>query len=99
MIELEDFGSVFIRALEVVDSDQPQEKPQYSPGIGPHTEAAIIRLIIQHLANNDERFHQAAPKRYPYRRTTCDLVIPGQWAMEFKLARLFGDNRKPAENG
>jgi hypothetical protein len=31
-------------------------------------------------------------------KRTPDLLIPGAWALEFKLARPFGDNGKEAEN-
>lgn len=29
---------------------------------------------------------------------TCDIVIPGFWAIEFKLIRPYGDNGKIAEH-
>jgi hypothetical protein len=43
-------------------------------------------------------YQNASPKQYPYSRQQCDLVIPGQWAIEFKLLRPFGDNGKVAEH-
>jgi hypothetical protein len=40
----------------------------------------------------------SSPKRYPNSRRQCDLVIPGEWAVEFKLLRPFGDNGAEAED-
>jgi hypothetical protein len=40
----------------------------------------------------------SSPKRYPNSRRQCDLVIPGEWAVEFKLLRPFGDNGAEAEH-
>ena len=35
---------------------------------------------------------------YPNSRQHCDLVIPDEWAIEFKLIRPFGDNGAEAEH-
>jgi hypothetical protein len=43
-------------------------------------------------------YRDASPKRYPDSRQQCDLVIPDQWAIEFKLLRPFGDNGAEAEH-
>ena len=39
-----------------------------------------------------ERFAAIRTKRLP------DLLIPGKWALEFKIVRPFGDNGLPAEH-
>jgi hypothetical protein len=36
--------------------------------------------------------------RYPGTSQVCDLVVPGEWALEFKLLRPFGDNGVEAEH-
>jgi hypothetical protein len=43
-------------------------------------------------------YETASPRQYPNSRRQCDLVIPGEWAIEFKLLRPFGDNGKEAEH-
>jgi hypothetical protein len=43
-------------------------------------------------------YQDASPKQYPNSRQQCDLVIPDEWAIEFKLLRPFGDNGKEAEH-
>jgi hypothetical protein len=54
-------------------------------------------LILRELAHKNKFYSSAAPRRYPGGRTECDFVLPGEWAVEVKLARPFGDNGKPAE--
>jgi hypothetical protein len=39
-----------------------------------------------------KHYSMAATKRMP------DLLIPGEWAIELKIIRPFGDNGKPAEH-
>jgi hypothetical protein len=64
----------------------------FQPGVGPYGEPQIVRLIAKHL-NDIPRYQGAAQtKRVP------DLLIPADWALEFKIARPYGDNGKEAEN-
>ena len=51
----------------------------------------MLALVAQHL-NAAGRYAGVRTKRTP------DLLIPGYWALECKIARPFGDNGKPAEN-
>jgi hypothetical protein len=92
----------FAAAFKAVDSSAPQGSSRtrtYRPGIGPLAEAEAIRLALMHLqAVKPDVYAAASPKRYPDSAQLCDLVIPGQWAVEFKLIRPFGDNGVEAEH-
>lgn len=64
----------------------------YLPGVGPYGEPQLVKLIVQHLNNLPKYKDRVVSRRTP------DLLIPQEWAIEFKIARPFGDNGKPAEN-
>jgi hypothetical protein len=64
----------------------------FQPGVGPYGETQLIKIVAAYL---NERLHCDRPvctKRTP------DLLLPGEWAIECKIVRPFGDNDKPAEN-
>lgn len=65
---------------------------QFQPGVGPYGEPQLVRAVAEHLNTMPAYGRQVRTKRTP------DLLIPGEWALEFKIARPFGDNGKPAEN-
>jgi len=65
---------------------------QFQPGVGPYGEPQLIRLIAKHLETIGEYTGRLVVKRTP------DLLIRDYWALEFKLARPFGDNAALAEN-
>jgi hypothetical protein len=93
----------FAVAFKAVDEMRPQGTSRtrtYKPGIGPLTGADAVNRAIQHLkgGRRSSYYRDASPKRYPSSRQQCDLVIPGVWAIEFKLLRPFGDNGKEAEH-
>jgi len=64
----------------------------FQPGVGPYGEPQLVKLVAAHL--------KQIPKYGALLRTmrTPDLLIPASWALEFKIARPFGDNGKEAEN-
>jgi len=64
----------------------------FQPGVGPYGEPQLLKLIAAHL--NDLPNY----KGHVVTRRTPDLLIPGEWAIEFKIARPYGDNGKEAEN-
>ncbi|HEX2839324.1 MAG TPA: hypothetical protein VHN77_14495 [Phycisphaerales bacterium] len=99
MTTIRDIVTDFALALKEVDATAPREdKKAFRPGIGPLTEAFGTRLALEYMSNRQaDRYVGAKPERYPGQRTTCDAVF-GDWAVEFKLLRPFGDNGKPAEN-
>jgi len=99
LIHLSQIVSDFAAALKAVDVGAPVGgNGRYKPGIGPLTEAEAIERTLIHLRSvNADLYGGARPSAYPHTRNTCDIVIPGAWAIEVKLARPFGDNGKPAE--
>jgi hypothetical protein len=79
-------------ALKAVDSEKPVEG-SYDPGIGPHPEDKTVDLVLEHLQRSEPQIYgEASPQTYPTSGRECDLVIPGQWAIEVKLARPYRDN-------
>jgi len=64
----------------------------FRPGVGPFGEPQLVKLIADELNEPLKYPHPAVTKRSP------DLLIPGEWAIEFKITRPFGDNGKEAES-
>ncbi len=78
-------------ALVAVDrSGQPFRS--FKPGVGPYGEPQLMRLVAGQL-NAIARYAGLVCTR-----RTPDLLIPQEWAIEFKITRPFGDNGKEAEN-
>jgi hypothetical protein len=65
---------------------------EFQPGVGPYGEPQLLKLIAQHLNNIQKYENRVVTKRTP------DLLIPNEWAMEFKITRPFGDNGNEAED-
>lgn len=65
---------------------------QFQRGVGPYGEPQLVAAIAQHLNTLPSYNGSVRTKRTP------DLLIRERWALEFKLARPFGDNGKEAEN-
>jgi hypothetical protein len=103
MLSLNQILNDFAHAFKAVDETRPRGASRartYRPGIGPLTEADAIKRALRHL-QSEARFagyQDASPKQYPSSRQQCDVVIPEEWAIEFKLLRPFGDNGKEAEH-
>lgn len=99
---LEHFVPAFASALKEADSARPVARTArhtFQPGIGPFPEADAIELALEVLKRqNPLMYGPAAPRRYSGSRATCDLVIEGTAAIEFKLVRPFGDNGREAEH-
>jgi hypothetical protein len=82
----------FAGALKKVDEQKPV-KGSYDPGIGPHPEEEAVSLALEKLKESfPERYGEASPRPYPSSGRECDVVIPGHWAIEVKLARPYRDN-------
>jgi len=77
--------------LVAIDSSRAPFK-QFQPGVGPYGEPQLIRELSKRLSERSAYTGRVVTKRTP------DLLIQGEWAIEFKIARPFGDNGKPAEN-
>jgi hypothetical protein len=64
----------------------------FQSGVGPYGEPLLVKLLAAYR-NGLAKFHGAVrTKRTP------DLLIPNEWAMEFKITRPYGDNGREAEN-
>ncbi|MBM3948303.1 MAG: hypothetical protein FJ312_03495 [SAR202 cluster bacterium] len=74
--------------LKDFDAEGPIHK-NFKPGIGPFGEPQILREIARRLSS---RGVSAQTKRTP------DMDVQGDWALEFKIVRPFGDNGREAEN-
>jgi hypothetical protein len=110
LVSLEDLVTDFARAVEVVDSWSPvavssRTGTSYQPGIGPHTEAQTVKLVMTHLAIADPARYGSFRLGVSYgdgSRQACDLWLgdptAGDWAIEVKMLRLMGDNGKPNDN-
>jgi hypothetical protein len=78
-------------ACERIDREEPPFKA-FQPGVGPYGEPQLVRLIADRLSKLPAFLGRAKSKRTP------DLLIVDYWALEFKIARPFGDNGFEAEN-
>lgn len=66
---------------------------EYALGVGPYSETVLCQRIAEYLCGKrDDHCAGTCTKRFP------DLLIPGRWAIELKIARPFGDNGKEAEH-
>ncbi len=74
--------------LKKFDSTRPIHK-KFQPGVGPFGEPQIVKEIAKGLSSKGftSRTHR-----------TPDMSIEKEWAIEFKIARPFGDNGREAEN-
>ena len=77
--------------LVLIDRDAVPFK-DFQPGVGPYGEPQLLKLVSGHLVL-DEKYGPGVKTA-----KTPDLLVPDRWALEFKLARPFGDNGKVAEN-
>jgi hypothetical protein len=91
-LQLSELVSDFADALAAADASRSSHK-KFQPGIGPFGETDAVRTALAELKKVKPRHYTlASMKRLP------DLLIPGEWAIEFKIVRPFGDNGKPAEH-
>jgi hypothetical protein len=109
-LSLADLVMDFARGTEAVDSLAPvassaRTGASRQPGIGPHTEAQTIKLIMTHLARADPPRYSSYELGVPYAdgtRQACDVCLggsaPWEWAIEVKMLRFIGDNGKLNDN-
>src|SRR2546422_2143717 len=100
-MDLADFVRDFAAALTAVDARRPVFTSRtgrvYQPGIGPHSEDRAVDLILGELRTAAPQAYGSLVCRMPYEasRQTCDVVLAGEWMIEMKMARFYGDNNKP----
>jgi len=90
-MELERIASDIAAALAWVDKSG-QAFRTFQLGVGPYGEPQLVGRIATYLNGLPEYRGAVRTKRTP------DLLIPNEWALEFKIARPYGDNGKEAEN-
>jgi hypothetical protein len=90
-VELQTVVTDIADELARMDQGRPTFK-SFRPGIGPFGEPQLVRELSTRLNRRAGYQGRVATRRCP------DLVIEGQWGIEFKIVRPFGDNDKPAEN-
>jgi hypothetical protein len=106
-VELDQFVTDFAECLKRADRRRPQainarSKSLFQPGIDPHAEAQVVKLVVnelEQLAPQVYQGHLSTGVPYPeLPRQKCDLCIgaPGDWswAIEVKMLRFLGDNGK-----
>jgi hypothetical protein len=77
--------------LAAIDSSRVPFK-HFQPGVGPYGEPQLVKGIAARLNALSGYTGLVATKKTP------DLLIRTQWALEFKIARPFGNDGKLAEN-
>lgn len=97
-LSLQELTTDLARGLKAADTEgHKYESPTgrvYQPGIGPHGEKATLRLALEQMREASPGRYDEAEREIDYPedgRKSCDLVVPGEWAVEAKLARPFGD--------
>ncbi len=90
-MELLEVATDIMAAVVAVDPSGLPFK-QFQPGAGPYGEPQLVKLIASRLNALPKYGNRVVTRRTP------DLLIPQEWALEFKIARPFGDNGKEAEN-
>jgi hypothetical protein len=90
-MDLEEILADIANAIVRVDSSRLPFR-SFRPGVGPYGEPQLVRLIAGYLNELPQYHGSARTKRTP------DLLVLNEWAIEFKIARPFGDNGKEAEN-
>jgi hypothetical protein len=106
---LDELVADFAVGLMAADRKAPRainqrSKEQFQPGIGPHTEAETIRLVMEDLRQISPVAYGKFERNVPYPKAPlqkCDLVIHAEeftWFVEVKMLRLVGDNGKLNDN-
>jgi hypothetical protein len=110
MIDLATIVADFADGMRLADGRKPQAAnartgAPFSPGLGPHTEAQTISLVLRELSGRSGYYATSVYREVPYPespRSKCDLCFGGapdfSWAIEVKMLRLMGDNGKPNDN-
>jgi hypothetical protein len=78
--------------LVAIDSSSPPSK-LFHRGVGPYGEPQLLAEIARRL-NEIPKYRGAVITK----RTPDPYYSGGEWLLEFKIARPFGDNGKQAEN-
>lgn len=90
MLSLEQIVADLAQAIKEVDAGGPRCK-DWPPGIGAFPEREMVRMAVEHLRTRHAAYATARVEAdYPAAgRARCDLLIPGEWAIEFKQSGIF----------
>lgn len=78
--------------MAYIDQQAPQNG-KFRPGIGPLREPQLVGKIKDYFNQHlNEQYPNTTTQRLP------DFLISGQWAVEFKIVRPFGNNGGPAQH-
>lgn len=89
---MENLVRMYAEALKFIDQTGIPFK-DFHPGVGPYGEPQVLKKTLDYLRKEyPKEFKDAKTKRTP------DVLVPNQWALEFKIVRPFGDNGKEAEH-
>jgi hypothetical protein len=90
-MELEQVVSDIADVLKFIDTSGIPFKA-FQPGVGPYGEPQLLIQVAKHLKSSPHYGETVKTMRTP------DLLIAGDWALEIKIARPFGNNGRVAEN-
>ena len=90
-MELQELVTDIANGIAVLDASGSRHR-EFQPGVGPYGEPQLVRNVAGYLGTLDRYRDAVQIRRCP------DLFISKHWAIEFKIARPFGDNGKEAEN-
>jgi hypothetical protein len=88
-MNLDQLSAAIADYLKRLDDTYPVHK-SFQPGIGPFGEPQLVGAIADGISHGGIGCHT--------HRTPDMSVNDTEWALEFKIARPFGDNGKEAEN-
>jgi hypothetical protein len=92
LLTLKDLAADFAAALKNVDADGLAHK-NYAPGIGPYGEREAVSAAMSKLrTNKPSRYADAVLEYSDAAIKDLDALIPGQWAVEFKMVRPHNNN-------
>jgi hypothetical protein len=92
LLTLKDLAADFADALKNVDADGLAHK-SYAPGVGPYGEREAVKAALSKLRKNKpSRYADAALEYSDAGIKNVDLLIPGHWAVEFKMVRPYNNN-------
>lgn len=90
MLTLEQIVSDIAQAIKDVDAGCPGCK-KMPGGIGAFSEPKMVGKLCVHLQECNPQYREIQTE-FPYpesRRGRCDVIIPGCWAIEFKLSQIW----------
>ena len=97
----------YASAMKLIDAKKPvyvsqrKNKNVYKPGIGPHSETATNKLVVEELQKKEYIQSIDTEIPYPNSRKKCDIkfnIDDRVIYTEVKMMRIMGDNNKANDN-